>query len=85
MPRYIRLTDSEIHAIAGRRGATSRDAALIEAALQILSRYKGSNLTVDHVDEVMRDLARNLIRDSTAGKVVYDVEALYDARNQAEA
>lgn len=83
MPRYLKLSDSEIHRLVGGRG-DSRQNALIEAALQILSRNKGSYLTLDHIDEVLRDLSRNLISDSLAGKVSSVAEAMYEEANKTE-
>lgn len=83
MPRYLRLSDSEIHRLVSGRG-DSRQNALIESALQILSRNKGSYLTLDHIDEVLRDLSRNLISDSLAGKISSSVEAMYEEANKTE-
>lgn len=79
MARYLKLSDSDISDLVGRR-ASGREGELIEAAFQIMSRAKGSYLTIEHLDDVLRDLSRHLVSGSVSSKISYDLDALYEER-----
>lgn len=83
MARYIRVTDSDI-ADAVRSGASgSRSAAMLRSGLEIVVRTKGSNLTLDYLEDAIDSLVDYFISSSEAARCKRHFESLYDEQNAA--
>lgn len=86
MAQYVAIDEGDIHSIVRSASFASgyhRD--LAENALMIVLRDRRSNgkVEIGYFDEAMRDLTRNLISDSSAGRVMNKIEAMYEEQQKA--
>lgn len=85
MARNIRITDHDINDAVHVAASGTRSATLIRSGLEIVMRTKGSNLTLDYLEDAVDSLVDYFISSGEATRCKQYFQRLYTEQQEASA
>lgn len=87
MAQYVAINEGDIRSIVRSASFSSsyhRD--LAESALMIVMRDRrnGGKVDIGYFSEALNDLTRNLLSDSSAGRVMRKIEEMYSEQQESQ-